>query len=328
MEILWGTLDFALKGLVVFLVVAACALVIFAASRRRRQGLPHLEVRPLNRRFDALGDGIRSAVMDKKQYREHLKARREKKPEEKKPRVYVLDFDGDILATQVERLREEVSAIAAVASETDEVVVKVESSGGAVPHYGLAAAQLVRLRERKIKVTACIDRVAASGGYLMACVADRIVAAPFAVIGSIGVVAQVPNLHRLLKKHDVDFEEATAGEFKRTVTLFGEITSKGRAKLQEQLEETHHLFKEFVKSYRPQLDLAKVATGEFWLATKALELHLVDSLGTSDDYLMQRTKDAQVFKVVFRSDRPWRDRLGRVAAKLLLELLVPLRGHL
>jgi serine protease SohB len=326
MELLWGTLDFALKGLVVFLVVAASAIVIFAAGRRRQRGLPHLEVKQLNRRFDALGDGIRHAVMNRKEMKALVKARREKKPDEKRPRVYLLEFDGDILATQVERLREEVSAIAAVATEADEVVVKVESSGGAVPHYGLAAAQLVRLRERKIKVTACIDRVAASGGYLMACVADRIVAAPFAVIGSIGVVAQVPNLHRLLKKHDVDFEEATAGEFKRTVTLLGEITPKGRAKLQEQLEETHHLFKDFVKSYRPQLELEKVATGEYWLGTKALELRLVDQLGTSDDYLMQRTKDAQVFKVVFRSERPWRDRLGRVAANLLLELLVPLRG--
>lgn len=326
MEILWDTLDFAVKGFIVFLVIAASAIVFFGAARRRRAHLPRLDVKPLNRRFEALGDGLRSVVMNRKEFRALVKGRRALGEGAAKPRVFVLDFEGDILATQVERLREEVNAIVAVAAEKDEVVVKIESPGGGVPHYGLAAAQLVRLRDRKIKVTACIDRIAASGGYLMACVADEIHAAPFSIIGSIGVVAQIPNIHRLLKKHDVDVEEVTAGEFKRTVSLFGEITDKGKKKLQEQLEETHHLFKDFVKSYRPKLDVDKVATGEYWLGTKALELHLVDSLGTSDDYLMHRTKDAQVFKVTFRSDKPWRDRLGRFAANALLEWLVPLRG--
>lgn len=324
MEILWNTLDFAVKGFVVFLVVVASATVIAALTRRRRGPLPRLEVRALNRRFEHLGDALRSAVMKPKEFKALVKGR--KTADDAKPRVYVLDFEGDILATQVERLREEVSAIASVAQENDEVVVKIESPGGGVPHYGLAAAQLVRLRERKIKVTACIDRVAASGGYLMACVADNVVAAPFAIIGSIGVVAQVPNIHRLLKKHDVDVAEVTAGEFKRTVSLFGEVTEKGKKKLQEQLEETHHLFKDFVHQYRPKLDVDKVSTGEYWLGRRSLELGLVDSLGTSDDYLMTRTKDAQVFRVTYRSDQPWRDRLGRLAANALLEWLTPARS--
>ncbi len=325
MEILWHTLDFAAKGLVVFLVVAASAVVVFGLTRRRRGPLPRLEVRTLNRRFEHLGDALRAAVMKPKEFRALVKGRKPS-DDEKRPKVYVLDFEGDILATQVERLREEVSAIAAVASENDEVVVKIESPGGGVPHYGLAAAQLVRLRDRKIKVTACIDRVAASGGYLMACVADSIVAAPFAIIGSIGVVAQIPNIHRLLKKHDVDVEEMTAGEFKRTVSLVGEITEKGKKKLQEQLEETHVLFKDFIRTYRPKLEVDKVSTGEYWLARRALELGLVDTLGTSDDYLMARTKDAQVFRVTYRSDQPWRDRLGRLAANAVLEWLTPARS--
>jgi len=324
MEILWNTLDFAVKGFVVFLVVAASAVVVFGLTRRRRGPLPRLEVRALNRRFEHLGDALRAAVMKPKEFRALVKGR--KPSDDTQPRVYVLDFEGDILATQVERLREEVSAIAAVAQENDEVVVKIESPGGGVPHYGLAAAQLVRLRERKIKVTACIDRVAASGGYLMACVADSIVAAPFSIIGSIGVVAQVPNIHRLLKKHDVDVQEVTAGEFKRTVSLLGEVTEKGKKKLQEQLEETHVLFKEFVRIHRPRLDVDKVSTGEYWLGTRSLELGLVDRLGTSDDYLMERTKTAQVFRVTYRSDQPWRDRLGRLAANALLEWLTPARS--
>lgn len=324
MEILWKTLEFAAQGLVVFLVIAASALVIFGAARRRRAPLPRLEVKPLNRRFEALGDGLRSVVMNRKEFKAMVKGRRPAGEGATKPKVYVLEFEGDLLATQVERLREEVTAIVAVAGEADEVVVKIESPGGGVPHYGLAAAQLVRLRDRKIKVTACIDRVAASGGYLMACVADHIVSAPFSIIGSIGVVAQVPNIHRFLKKHDVDVEEITAGEFKRTLSLVGEVTEKGKAKLKEQLEETHVLFKDFVKQYRPKLDIEKVATGEYWLGTKSLELGLVDALGTSDDYLMSKTKDAQVFKVTFRSEQPWKDRFGRFAARALVDWLAPL----
>jgi serine protease SohB len=197
------------------------------------------------------------------------------------------------------------------------VVVRLESGGGAVPHYGLAAAQLARLKDRKIKLTICIDRVAASGGYMMACVGDKIVAAPFAIIGSIGVVAQLPNLHRLLKKHDIDFEEATAGEFKRTVSVFGEISDKGRRKFQDQLEETHGIFKQFVKAQRPALEIDKVATGEYWLASRARELGLVDQLSTSDDYLIGLVKDARLFSVSFKPEPSWRTRLGQVAAEVV-----------
>ena len=112
-----------------------------------------------------------------------------------------------------------------------------------------------------IGMNATFDKVAASGGYMMACIGDRILSAPFAVLGSIGVVAQIPNLHRLLKKHDVDYEVLTAGEYKRTLTVFGENTDKGRQKFQEDLELTHVLFKDFVSRYRPQLDIDQVLGG-------------------------------------------------------------------
>jgi serine protease SohB len=197
-------------------------------------------------------------------------------------------------------------------------VVRLESAGGAVPHYGLAAGQLMRLREKAIRVTVCIDRIAASGGYMMACVADQILAAPFAIIGSIGAVAQVPNLHRLLKKHDVDFQEMTAGEFKRTVTVFGEITERGRQKFQQELEDVHQLFKEFVKSKRPALDLDRVSTGEHWLARRALDLGLVDALQTSDEYLVTRAGEANVYRVAFERPPSLRERLARTAAQLAL----------
>ncbi len=327
MDIVYETLGFAAKGFIVFATIAATALVVFGLSRRRRGGgSAQLTVRKLNARFEALGDALRSSVFEKKQLKALMKERKASKPatQAKKPSVFVLDFTGDILASAVKSLREEVTAITAAGTPEDEVVIRLESPGGGVPHYGLAAAQLMRLREKKIKVTVCIDRVAASGGYMMACIADNIVAAPFSIIGSIGVVAQVPNVHRLLKKHAVDFEEMTAGEFKRTVSIFGEITEKGRRKFQDQLEDTHALFKEFVKSQRPKLDIDKIATGEYWLAMRAIELGLVDQISTSDDYLIRRAADANVYRVNFVPETSWREKVSRGAAATVEGMAVAL----
>jgi serine protease SohB len=315
MDILHDALGFAAKGFIVFATVAAISLFLAALFRRSRAGGPWLRVTPLNKQIEALGDALRAEIAGKKEVRKLLKAR--KKARADRANVFVLDFKGDLFATAVRSLREEVSAINAVAGKEDEVVVRLESAGGAVPHYGLAAGQLLRLREKGVRVTVCIDRIAASGGYLMACVADRIVAAPFAIIGSIGVVAQVPNLHRLLKKHDVDFQEMTAGEFKRTVSVFGEITERGRKKFQEELEDTHVLFKEFVKAQRPNLDLEKVATGEHWLARRGLDLGLVDQLHTSDEYLVGRAAEANLYRVRFERPGTLRERLGRAVAHAL-----------
>jgi serine protease SohB len=313
MDILHEALAFAAKGLVIFLTIAITTTFLFAILRKKRPPRAWLSVKPLNRQIEALGDALRSNVSGKKVLRQ-LRRARKKLASGTRPSVYVLEFKGDLFATAVRNLREEVTAITAVAGKDDEVVVRLESAGGAVPHYGLAAGQLMRLRERSIRVTVCIDRIAASGGYMMACVADTIVAAPFAIIGSIGVVAQVPNLHRLLKKHDVDFQEMTAGEFKRTVSVFGEITERGRRKFQEELEDTHLLFKEFVKAHRPKLDVERIATGEHWLARRGLELGLVDQLRTSDEYLVSRAADANLFQVNFERRQTLRERIGLAAA--------------
>jgi serine protease SohB len=316
MEMLQQIAEFAAKGFVVFLVIGASAVVLFSLGRRRRISGGQIEVRKLNRRFEALADSVRAGTMGRKAFKAMMKARGKEAESTGRSKVYVFDFEGDLLATAVEKLREEITAVSAVAKPEDEIVVRIESPGGGVPHYGLAAAQLARLRERKLKLTVCIDRVAASGGYMMACVADHIVAAPFSIIGSIGVVASVPNMHRLLKKHDVDFQEVTAGEYKRTVTVFGELTEKGKQKFQDQLDETHTLFKDFVKSQRPKLDVDKVATGEYWLGRRALELGLVDRLATSDDYLLARAQDSDVYRVAYKPERPWRERLGRAVVEL------------
>lgn len=224
--------------------------------------------------------------------------------------MFVLDFDGDIKASAVKHLREEISAIISTANKGDEVVLRLESGGGMVHGYGLAAAQLVRLKEAGLTLTVCVDKIAASGGYMMACVADKILAAPFAVVGSIGVVSQMPNFNKWLKKHDIDYEMFTAGEYKRTVTMFGENDEEDRAKYKEELEQTHELFKHFVTTYRPQLDLSKVANGDHWYGEDALKLNLVDELSTSDAYLLKQMEDYQAYALMSRQKPTFAEKLG------------------
>ena len=247
-----------------------------------------------------------------------LKAKSKKKDKDNKDnkdaQVFVLDFDGDMKASAVQHLREEISTLISTANKGDEVIIRLESPGGVVHGYGLAAAQLVRLKDAGLTLTICVDKVAASGGYMMACVADKIIAAPFAVIGSIGVVSQLPNFHKWLKNHDVDYELFTAGDYKRTVTVFGENDAADRAKYQEELEQTHELFKHFVSTYRPALDVAKIATGEHWYGEDALKLNLIDSLQTSDSYILERMDEQQVYALHSRQKPSFAEKLGFAAA--------------
>ncbi|BBF79018.1 MULTISPECIES: protease SohB [Acinetobacter] len=237
-------------------------------------------------------------------------------------KVFVLDFKGDIQASAVEQLREEITLVLATAKAgKDRVVVRLESPGGMVHGYGLAAAQLVRLRDAGFHVTIVVDKVAASGGYMMACIASEIISAPFAILGSIGVVAQVPNFNRLLKQHNVDFELYTAGEYKRTVTMFGENTPEGKAKFEEELQQTHALFKHFVEKYRPQLNVEKVATGEHWYGQDALDLNLVDKLQTSDEYILGLLPQHDVYVISTRKRPTLGEKLGLQAAQLADHLI-------
>src|SRR5210317_885889 len=270
------------------IVVAIVVVIVVAASAGRKASHEGLEVESLNKKYKTLANELRDAVSSKDQRK---KAAKERKKEDKaaknessdRPRSFIIDFKGDLKASAVASLREEVSAILDVADEDDEVIVRLENHGGMVHEHGLAASQLSRIRDRGIPLVVCVDKVAASGGYLMACVANRIYAAPFAIIGSIGVLAQLPNFNRMLDSHGVDFEQITAGEHKRTVTMFGENTDEDRAKLKEEIEDVHTLFKAAVSEYRPDLDLDSVATGEHWYGTRALEKGLADEIKTSDE---------------------------------------------
>ncbi|GKX61896.1 protease SohB [Pragia fontium] len=311
------------------IAIAAIALLIISATQRKSGRRGELTLTDLSEQYRNMQEEMAFARLPpaeqklwnkeqkKKDKAEAKKAKLAAKNGEKKTEkscVYVLGFKGSIDAHEVEALREEVTAILAIAKAGDEVLLKLESPGGMVHGYGLAASQLDRLRKKGIRLTAIVDKVAASGGYMMACVADRIVAAPFAVIGSIGVVAQLPNFHRLLKKNDIDVELHTAGEFKRTLTLFGENTDQGREKFREELNKTHQLFKDFVREQRPSLDIDQVATGEHWFGIQAKEKGLIDDIGTSDDLVIDYIQHSDVISVCYAQRKRLVDRVtGSVA---------------
>jgi serine protease SohB len=232
------------------------------------------------------------------------------------PKAFILEFNGDIKASQTNQFREEIDLILSIAKPGDEVMIKIQSPGGAVTGYGLAAAQIERLRHQHIYTNVCIDQVAASGGYLMSAVANKIYAAPFAIIGSIGVIAQLPNLNKWLKKHNIDFEQITAGKFKRTLTVFGENTDEGREKFTQDLELIHQNFKYQVHQYRPQLDIEAVATGEHWLARDAINLGLIDELKTSDDWILERLEKFQLIFLRKATTQTMLEKIIKPASKL------------
>lgn len=314
----------------VTLVVAIVVVLVAIASMRgkgRRRSAGQLQVTKLNDFYKGLRERLEQSLLDKDRLKalrkEQAKSlKKDKKLAEPKPRVYVLDFDGDIKASATESLRHEITALLTLATDKDEVVLRLESGGGMVHSYGLASSQLARIRQAGIPLTICIDKVAASGGYMMACIGDKIISAPFAILGSIGVVAQLPNVNRLLKKHDIDFEVLTAGEYKRTLTVFGENTEKGREKFQQDLDITHDLFKNFVANYRPQLAIDEVATGEIWLGVAALDKQLVDELKTSDEYIGERAKTAEVFHLHYVQRKSLQERMGMAASGSVDRLLV------
>lgn len=322
LEFLTDYVGFLLKLVSVALVIGFLLAALSSGKRKSQPG--SLSVTKLNESYDAMKAELDHQLLDKKVLKSLAKEKKKKEKLEKKAlkkapketeevakkRLYVLDFDGDIKASAVETMREEITAILSVAKPQDEVVVRLESGGGVVHGYGLAASQLQRIREANIPLTICVDKVAASGGYMMACVADKIIAAPFAILGSIGVVAQVPNVHRLLDKSLIDVELHTAGKYKRTLTMLGVNTDEGREKFKQDLEDTHGLFKRFVSSQRPQLDIEDIATGDTWYGSEAIENKLIDVVMTSDAYLVSHYEYADVIQVTYKQPKGMAERLG------------------
>jgi len=328
---------------IVFAIIAVVAGIAVVSSRSRKDGRDgEIEVTHFNDDLLDMKDALEESILDKdtlkamhkeekKKAKEEKKARKKNPPKEDEPRrkrIYVLDFDGDVKASEVEPFRQEVSAVLLMAEAQDEIVIRLESPGGMVHEYGLASSQIERIKRKEIPLTVCVDRVAASGGYMMACLADKLIAAPFAIVGSIGVIAQLPNFNRLLKKNDIDYEVLTAGEYKRTLTVFGENTDKGREKFVEELEETHGLFKDFVSEYRESVDIDKVATGEIWYGKQALEVNLVDELMTSDQYLMDAAEEADIYEVRYELKKSLQDKLSEIAVESSDKVLLKWWGRL
>ena len=314
---------FAAKTFIVllFIVLVLLAFVaILRSGKSTKQG--KLKIRNLNKKYDHVTEALHAELLTKKKFKQLMKEQKAKEKHHDKStlrNVYVLNFVGDVKASAVSDLTEAINAVLNVASPSDEVVLRLESAGGVVHGYGLAAAQLMRIRERKIPLTITIDKVAASGGYMMAAIANKILAAPFAIVGSIGVLVQLPNFHKLLQEKQIDFEQLSAGEYKRTLTLFGENTTEGREKLQNEIEEIHQQFKALIVQHRQQINIDQVATGEYWLGTQALPLHLVDEIRTSDDYLFNLSRNANLFEVSFETKKPLLAKLfgGHAAANTL-----------
>ena len=337
MELLFQYGLFLAKIVTIVVAIAVIAVLIVNVTQRKRQR-GELRITNLSEQHKEMQEDLAVALLDAPQQKLWQKAQKKKlKLEAKaakakakqgdttvatKPRVWVIDFKGSMDAHEVSSLREEITAVLTVAAPQDQVVVRLESPGGVVHGYGLAASQLQRIRDKQIPLTVAVDKVAASGGYMMACVANKIVAAPFAILGSIGVVAQIPNLNRFLKNKDIDVELHTAGQYKRTLTLLGENTEEGRQKFREELNETHHLFKDFVKEMRPSLDIEQVATGEHWYGTQAQEKGLVDEVGTSDELLLGLMENRDVISVRYTQRKKMMDRFTGSAAESADKLMM------
>lgn len=316
---------------VAFIFVLGTIVSLGSRNKKVTGGRGSITIVHLNVELDEMRHAMRKSVLGKHEYKSELKLEKKRHKQEEKERkqqakaaekaatedeinitkrVYVLDFDGDMEASAVESLREEITAVLSLATPQDEVLLRLESPGGMVHAYGLASSQLQRIRDEGIALTICVDKVAASGGYMMACLASKLVAAPFAILGSIGVLVQLPNFHRLLRKHDVDYETITAGEFKTTLTTFGEITQKGRDKVKEDVEQMHGLFKTWVKQHRPVVEIDSIATGETWVGIQALERHMIDAVMTSDECIVNACDDADVYLVSYEIRRSIGDKLG------------------
>ena len=310
---------FLAKTLTIVAAIAALLLLTMTLTgRKQAEKKETLEVKKINKRYEDMAKAMNAGMLSRSKLKQYLKTEKARikaadkgiRGEHRRKRLFVLNFHGDIRASAVASLREEITAVLTVAGADDEVFLRLESGGGVVHGYGLAASQLMRLREKQIPLTVSVDKVAASGGYMMACVGHRIIAAPFAIIGSIGVIAQLPNFNKVLKKHDVEFEQFTAGEFKRTVTMFGENTDEAKAKFREEIEDIHVLFKDFIAQHRPDVNIVEVSTGESWPGTRALERNLVDELKTSDDYLLESSQHADIYEIKYICKKSLLEKMG------------------
>ncbi|MDC0482154.1 protease SohB [Gammaproteobacteria bacterium] len=311
MELLSNYGLFLIKTLTV--LISILLIISFIVNSKKSDQSGSIEIKNVNKELDSIEENIKKNILTKSDFKKFIKARKKSNKKLEK-RLFVIDFKGNIRASEIVSLRREVSGVILSCKKGDEVLLRLENSGGTVHEHGLAASQLKRIKDKKIPLTICVDKVAASGGYMMACVANKIIASPFAIIGSIGVLAQVPNFNKLLKDKGINFEQHTAGNYKRTVTMFGENTDKDREKLNEQLEEIHVLFKNFITSQRKNIDIEKVATGEYWYGENALSLNLIDEVMTSDEYILAMREKFEITHIKYKPIKTFSDKISKISS--------------
>ncbi len=236
------------------------------------------------------------------------------------PRLAVLRFQGlrDLNASGDQRLSEAIDEVLVNRDHFEEAVVIIDSPGGTTHGYGHAYALLERLSASGLKVTACIDRIGASGGYLMALPADRILAGPFAIVGSVGVVAGIPNVKRLLEEKGVSYRLFVAGDKKRVVHFADDDGPEVREYMDEKLAGIHTQFLQAVEKHRgDRVKLDEVRSGDHWSAEESVEkgLGLVDELQTSAEYLLERNREVALVMIERRVDITERF-AGYLAARL------------
>ena len=302
---------FLIKTLTV--LISILLIISFIVNSKKSDQSGSIEIKNVNKELDSIEENIKKNILTKSDFKKFIKAKKKSNKKLEK-RLFVIDFKGNIRASEIVSLRREVSGVILSCKKGDEVLLRLENSGGTVHEHGLAASQLKRIKDKKIPLTICVDKVAASGGYMMACVANKIIASPFAIIGSIGVLAQVPNFNKLLKDKGINFEQHTAGNYKRTVTMFGENTDKDREKLNEQLEEIHLLFKNFITSQRKNIDIEKVATGEYWYGENALSLNLIDEIMTSDEYILSMKEKFEITHIKYKPVKTFSDKISKISS--------------
>ena len=239
-----------------------------------------------------------------------------------KSNLYYLEFEGDIQASEAAKLKQEILVCLQVAKPTDVFLILVESSGGSVSNYGDLYSVMEMIKKRGHTLWVAIDRVAASGGYLISLPADKIFATPFALIGSIGVLSEVPNFGGLLDKYGVKMEEYTAGERKMNISMFRENGEEQKEHHRKKLGKIHELFKAQLVKYRGGLiekkgvDIGELMEGDFWMGENAFELGLVDELKSSVEILLDEKDHFNILKVNYHNEPKMAGIMGMLKPKM------------
>ncbi|CAB3976441.1 protease SohB [Candidatus Azoamicus ciliaticola] len=301
--------------ILLLLTIITCLIII------KNKDNKYIEIKNINKKYITLKKMFLSEILKKTEKKNIIKNINKEEKIIKTKNLFILNFNGDINASDINNLKDILSILILNKKYVDEVLIKLTSNGGIVTNYGLAATQLKRLKNENINLTISIDTIAASGGYMMACVANKIIASHFSIIGSIGVLGIIPNINKMLNKNNIEIEYHTSGKYKKTLSVIGENTEIGRKKFIESLENTHFLFKNFVKENRSQINIDEIATGEYWYGIDALKLNLIDKIQTSDEYIMENLNNTKIYEIKLNEKTNIKNKIKENIHNILFNIL-------